>query len=87
VSADLNTALSQKLSDGRITLKDATAVQAFAQFLQDVGPPKMGPLLADEYGRFPRWVLCKWGRYLIGEADGPIVWLSKIPPKWTETLT
>lgn len=86
MTADLNTMLSQKLSDGRITLEDATAVQTFERFLQDAGPPRQ-PFLADQRRHLPNWVLCKWGRYLIGEADGPIVWLSKIPPKWTGTLT
>lgn len=87
MTADLNTMLGQKLSDGRITLEDATAVQTFDRFLQDVGPPFIGPFIADQRRHLPTWVLCKWGRYLIGEADGPIVWLSKIPPKWTGTLT
>ncbi len=65
---DLNAKLSQKLSDGKITLHDVTTIQTFAAYLRDAERPGV-----------PRrpWVYAKWGPYLRGLSDGPVVELRK----------
>lgn len=77
---DLNRQLSDALADGRMTLDDASSVQAFAQFLTEtpkgVAPGLRGQTAADVVECFPSkdafeaW-RSRWLPFVAGLALGP----------------